>query len=48
MKKFYLSLTLILFFFAAGAQTADLEVVGFADENGDRIYSIVMNSTQDL
>ena len=48
MKKFYLSLTLILLFFAAGAQTADLEVVGFADENGDRIYSIVMNSTQDL
>lgn len=48
MKKIFLLLTLILFFFAAGAQTADLEVVGFADENGERIYSIVMNSTQDL
>ena len=48
MKKIHLFLTLIVLFFTAGAQRADLEVVGFADGNGDRIYSIVMNSTQDL
>lgn len=48
MKKIYLLLALTLMFFTAAAQTADLEVVGFADENGDPIYSIVMNSTQDL
>lgn len=48
MKKIYLFLTFIALLFAAGAQTADLEIVGFADANGNLIPSLVMNPTQDL
>lgn len=39
---------LAVFFFAASAQTADYEILGFADNDGNQIYSIVLNSTQDL
>jgi len=48
MKRFYALLTLVFLLFASKAQTADYEVLGFADENGNQTLSIVMNSTQDL
>ena len=48
MKKIYTVLILIAAFFAASAQTVDLEILGFVDANGNPISSIVMNSTQDL
>lgn len=48
MKKFYILFVLTAFLFAASAQTADYEIIGFADGNGNQIPSIVMNSTQDM
>lgn len=48
MKNFYAFLMVISAIFAVNAQTADYELLGFADENGNPISSIVMNSTQDL
>jgi hypothetical protein len=48
MKKIYTFLAIISLFLVAKGQTADYELLGFADENGLQTSSIVMNSTQDL
>lgn len=48
MRKIYAFLTFVLLIIAANAQTADYQVLGFADENGNPTSFILMNSTQDL
>lgn len=48
MKRFYTFLLLVAAFFAASAQTVDLEIVGFADNDGNQIYSILLPATQDM
>lgn len=48
MKRFFTFLTFIVMIITAKAQSADYELLGFADENGTLTSSIVMNSTQDL
>lgn len=48
MKKIYILLMLAVAFSAVSAQTVDYEILGFADSDGNQIYSIDMDATQGL
>lgn len=48
MKKIYILLMLAVAFSAVSAQTVDYEILGFADSDGNQIYSIDMDATQSL
>ena len=48
MRRIYTFFVLFFALFAASAQTVDYEILGFADNNGNQISSMVMNSTQDM
>jgi len=48
MKRFFILLTLLLPLFCLNAQQVDYEIVGFADEQGSQISSIVLNASDDF
>lgn len=48
MKKFLLLFTTLSLFLTVNAQSVDYEILGFADENGNPVTSLVLSPTQDL